>query len=104
MLRNDSIASSTVAVEPSVWLGKDVDPLRALDALRDALDGVGVRLAETTAEGARLLLVGAQAAPPERAGLEHALRERALRILRDAGVLAQGNPGTDVEGDVRPQV
>ena len=103
VLRNDSIAGATVAVEPSLWLGVAVDPLAAVDALRSALGDVGVRLAETTSEGTRLLLVGAQAPPHERAGLEHALREQALRALRDAGVASQGDPGTNVEGDVRAE-
>lgn len=102
VLRNDSIASPTVAVEPSVWLGAGVDPVAAVDALRGALGDVGVRLAETAADGSRLLLVGAHAPPGERAGLEHALREQALRALREQGILHPGgNPGTDVEGGVR---
>lgn len=102
ILRNDSIGDASVAVEPSVWLPGDVDPLGAIDALRPALGDVGVRLAETTSEGTRLLLVGAQAPPHERAGLEHALREQALRVLRDAGV--KGDPPGNVEEDVRPPV
>lgn len=103
ILRNDSIGAGTIAVEPSVWLGAGVDPLRAVDALRAGLDGVGVRLAETTPEGARLLLVGARAAPHERAGEEHDLREQALRVLHTAGVTRKGDPGTHVEHDVRTQ-
>ncbi len=102
VLRNDSIAGPTVAVEPSVWLGPDVDAVAAVDELRGALGEVGVRLAETTPDGSRLLLVGVHAPPGERAGLEHALREQALRALRDAGLgPAKGNPGADVEADVR---
>jgi small-conductance mechanosensitive channel len=104
VLRNDSIAGPSIAVEPSVWLNRDVDPLAAVDALRTVLGDVGVRLAETTADGTRLLLVGAHAPPHERAGREHALREQALRALRDAGMgTPQGNPGDGVEGDVRPR-
>ncbi len=108
VLRNDSIINAAVAVEPSVWLKGDVDPLEAVDALRAALGDVGVRLAETTADGTRLLLIGAQAPPHERPGLEHALREQALRALRDAGVGvgvsvgAEGNATEDVEDDPRP--
>jgi small-conductance mechanosensitive channel len=101
VLRNDSIISAAVAVEPSVWLQGDVDPLEAVDALRAALGDVGVRLAETTADGSRLLLIGAQAPPHERAGLEHALREQALRALRNAGVsvsvASKGKATEDVE-------
>lgn len=102
VLRNDSIGNDAVAVEPSIWLSRDIDALAAVDVLRPALPDVGIRLAETTSEGTRLLLVGAQAAPHERAGLEHSLREEALRALRDAGVGAAGDPGPDVEGSVRP--
>ncbi len=102
VLRNDSIVGEAVAVEPSVWLPEDVDPLAAVDALRAALGDVGVRLAETSADGARLLLVGAQALPQERAGLEHALREQALRALRDAGVSpGKRDSAPDVEEGVR---
>jgi len=88
ILRNDSIVDAAVCVEASLWLSRDVDPVAALDALRAALGPVGVRLAETTAEGSRLLLLGPSASPHDRAGLEHALREQALRVLRDGGWLA----------------
>ncbi len=88
VLRNDSIVHGAVAVEPSLWVHREVDPLAALDALRAALPGVAVRLAETTADGSRLLLVGAAAPPERRVRLEHELREQALRALRDAGCLA----------------
>ena len=84
VLRNDSIGDASVAVEASLWLQGDVDPLAALDALRPALAPVGVRLAETTADGSRLLLLGEHAPPQQRVAAEHALRERALRALRDA--------------------
>jgi small conductance mechanosensitive channel len=101
VLRNDSIVSDAVAVEPSVWLRGDVDPVAAVDALRGALGDVGVRLAETSADGSRLLLIGAPAPPSERPGLEHALREQALRVLRDAGMGVKGSSAGIVEGDVR---
>ncbi|MDQ3630824.1 MAG: mechanosensitive ion channel family protein [Actinomycetota bacterium] len=101
VLRNDSIISAAVAVEPSIWLKGDIDPLEAVDTLRTALGDVGVRLAETTADGARLLLIGAQAPPHERAGLEHALREQALRALRDRDLSVKGNPAGNVEDDAR---
>ncbi|CAA9484922.1 MAG: hypothetical protein AVDCRST_MAG53-924 [uncultured Solirubrobacteraceae bacterium] len=103
VLRNDSIISAAVAVEPSVWLRGDIDPLEAIDALRAALGDVGVRLAETTADGTRLLLIGAQAPPHERAGLEHALREQALRALRNAGVGVRGSSAGNVEDDAPAQ-
>lgn len=102
VLRNDSIISAAVAVEPSLWLKNDVDALAAVDALRAALGDVGVRVAETTSEGTRLLLIGAEAPPSERVGLEHALREQALRLLREHGVMIKGDSGPDVEEGDRP--
>ncbi len=87
VLRNDSIVEPAVGVEPSLWLNREVDVLAAVDVLRAALGDVGVRVAETSHEGSRLLLVGAQAPAAERAGLESALREQALRALKDGGVL-----------------
>lgn len=89
ILRNDSIVEDDVAVEPSLWLHREVDPLAAADVLRSSLGDVGVRIAETTADGSRILLIGAKAPPDQRIGLEHALREQALRALRNAG---QGTP------------
>ena len=83
ILRNDSIGDASVSVEVSLWLKGDVDALAAIDVLRRALGDAGVQLAETSTEGTRLLLTGAAAPPERRAGLEHALREQALRVLRD---------------------
>jgi small conductance mechanosensitive channel len=94
VLRNDSIVDDTVSVEASFWLHREADPIEALDVLRAALPGVGVRLAETTAEGARLLLLGDPAHPTDRARQEHELRERGLRAWRDA---ARGSSAPGVE-------
>lgn len=85
IIRNDSIRSLTVAVEVSVWLAPDADEGRALEALR-ALDGVRVRIAETTHEGIRLLVMGEPGLASERLAREAALRELALATLREAGV------------------
>jgi small conductance mechanosensitive channel len=85
IIRNDSIRSATVAIEVSVWLGPDADEGRALEALR-ALDGVRARIAESTHEGVRLLVMADPGPPSERLAREAALRELALGSLRAADV------------------
>jgi small-conductance mechanosensitive channel len=85
VIRNDSIRSATVAIEVSAWLAPDADERRALEALR-TLDGVRARIAETTHEGVRILVMGEPGPPSERLAREAALRELALGTLRDAGV------------------
>jgi small conductance mechanosensitive channel len=85
IIRNDSIRSATVAIEVSAWLAPDADEGRALEALR-ALDGVRARIAETTHEGIRILVMGEPGPPSERLAREAALRELALGTLRDAKV------------------
>lgn len=82
VLRNDSIVDPFVAVEASLWIGGDVDPIDAVDRVRGALTGVRVQIAETSPEGTRLLLMDTPAAPGDRAGRESRLREDALRALR----------------------
>jgi small-conductance mechanosensitive channel len=88
VLRNDSIVHATVGVEASIWLPAEDDALSALDALRESLPGTTVRVAETTPEGVRLLLVGEPVTPGDRAVQEAVLREAALRALRDTAVSA----------------
>jgi small conductance mechanosensitive channel len=85
IIRNDSIRSPTVAVEVSVWLAPDADETRALDALH-GLDGVRARIAESTFEGLRILVMGAPGPPSERLAREGDLRALALATLRGAGV------------------
>jgi small conductance mechanosensitive channel len=85
IIRNDSIRSPTVATEVSVWMAPDADETRALEALR-ALDGVRARLAESTHEGLRLLVMGEPGPPSERLAREAELRATALEALRKAGV------------------
>ena len=85
ILRNDSIRSPTVAIEVSVWLAPDGDEARALEALR-ALDGIRARIADSTHEGVRLLVMGEPGPPSERMAREAELRATALAALRGAGV------------------
>jgi small-conductance mechanosensitive channel len=85
VLRNESIESSTVSVEASVWIAPDADETAALAALRAALPETTVRVAESTHEGVRLLITGAPTFPGERVAAESELREGSLRALREAG-------------------
>ncbi len=82
ILRNDSIMTPTVACEVSLWLPRDDDPVAAIDALRAGLgEGEKAVVAETSAEGTRLLLTAPPGPPAERAAREAALREQGLRLL-----------------------
>jgi small-conductance mechanosensitive channel len=82
ILRNDSIITPDVAFEVSLWLTHDTDPVVAVDTLREALDDViEVRVAETTPEGVRLLLIGPPGPPSTRAAREARLREQGLRAI-----------------------
>jgi small conductance mechanosensitive channel len=85
IIRNDSIRSPTVSIEVSIWLAPDADEGRALEALR-ALDGLRARIAESTHEGLRILVMGAPGPPSERLAREADLRATALGALRTAGV------------------
>ena len=85
VLRNDSIRSATVAVEVSVWLAADADEAVALMVLND-LDGIRARIAEITAEGMRILVMGEPGPPSERLAHEGDLRACALGALRRAAV------------------
>ncbi|HEY6760920.1 MAG TPA: mechanosensitive ion channel domain-containing protein [Baekduia sp.] len=84
IIRNDSIRSPTVSIEVSVWLAPDADEGRALEALR-ALDGIRARIADSTAEGLRILVMGDPGPPSERLAREADLRATALGALRAAG-------------------
>jgi small conductance mechanosensitive channel len=85
IIRNDSIRSPTVSIEVSVWLAPDADEARGLDALR-AVDGLQARIAESTHEGIRVLVMDAPGPPSERLAREAELRATALGALRGAGV------------------
>jgi small-conductance mechanosensitive channel len=88
VLRNDSIVSSTVAVEVSVWIGHEDDETAALSALRESLPDTAVRIAEVTHEGTRILLRGAPVPVATRPAAESELRASGLRALREAGLRA----------------
>jgi small-conductance mechanosensitive channel len=88
VLRNDSIRSSVVALEVSLWLAPEDDEAAALDALRPLQDVRDARIAEITHEGVRILVAGPPVAPTERLAREGDLRAEALRALRQAGCRA----------------
>lgn len=82
MLRNESIETATVAVEVSVWVERDVDASAAADAVRAALPATTVRIAESSPDGTRLLVIATPSLPAGRPAAEAEVREAALRALR----------------------
>jgi small-conductance mechanosensitive channel len=88
ILRNDTIAEPTVALEVDVWLPHAIDADRALATLA-ALDGEPVvRVAQIAADGVRCTVARGVVAPAEYAARASALRAQALRALREARLLA----------------
>jgi small conductance mechanosensitive channel len=85
VLRNDSIRTTTVAVEVSLWLPADADEASALTAL-NGLDGARARIAEITQDGLRILVMGRPGSPADRLAAEGELRAAALAALREAAV------------------
>ncbi|MTD45622.1 mechanosensitive ion channel [Conexibacter sp. W3-3-2] len=85
VLRNESIESATVAVEVSVWIRPDADEAAALAAVQEALPDVQVRIAESTFEGIRLLILAAPTLPSTRPAHEADIRATALAALRGVG-------------------
>jgi small-conductance mechanosensitive channel len=97
VLHNDTIVSPLGTVSADVWVTLQADTDRALVALV-ALPGVtDVSVAEITADGVRLELVG-EPVPSARRGARAAeLRADALRALRSDGLLpdaTEPSPGT----------
>ncbi len=85
---NRSTGDLSAPVAVSVWLPPAADLERAREAL-SRLEPSEIEVAEITPEGVRLAVHGPRRPGGTRAsGEESALRERAQRALRDAGVLA----------------
>jgi small conductance mechanosensitive channel len=86
---NRSTGDASAPAMASVWVPPDVDLAKAREAL-EALEPSQVEVAEMTPEGVRIEVHG-----PRRAGgtgvsgEEAALRERAHRALREAGLLSR---------------
>ena len=91
VLRNDSIRSSTVAVEVTVWLTPDADETTALEVLSALEDVRDAHVADITETGVAVLVAGPPVAPAERLAREADLRAAALRALREAGVRRAGS-------------
>lgn len=93
ILRNDTIGSATVDVEASLWIARDDDETAALEALRAALPGSSVSVAEVTHEGTRISVSAEPVAPAARAAAQGDLRLAALRALRESRSRAAGGGG-----------
>jgi small-conductance mechanosensitive channel len=86
ILRNDSIVSSTVAVEIELWLAHDADELRAVEVIQEQVEGARASISAVVAEGTTLTVTGRAAAPGDRDARARALRAECLRALRGAGL------------------
>jgi small-conductance mechanosensitive channel len=87
---NRSTGDTSAPAMASVWVPSDADLNRARQAL-ESLEPSQVDVAEITPEGVRLEVHGPRRAGGTRpAGEEAALRERAQRALREAGLLDAG--------------
>src|SRR6185437_11548350 len=91
VLRNDSIRSSTVALEVTVWLSPEADETAALEALCTLDDVRDARIADVTETGISVLVAGPPVATADRIRREAELRAHALRVLREAGVQRAGS-------------
>ena len=85
---NRSTGDQSAPAAASVWLAVGTDLERAREALAP-LEPSSIEVAEATPEGVRLEIYGPRRPGGTRAsGEEAALRERALRALREAGLLS----------------
>jgi small conductance mechanosensitive channel len=84
-VRNHTILDPSVRVEVSVWLPRDVDPIRALTVLRGDED-VEVSIAEIDKDGVRLVASTWARSVQERGALAAGLRVSCLERLRSAGL------------------
>jgi hypothetical protein len=85
-VRNHTILDPSVRVEVSVWIGRDVDPIRALAALRGDDEALEVSIAEIDKEGVRLVAATWARSVAERGPLAAGLRVSCLERLRSAGL------------------
>jgi small-conductance mechanosensitive channel len=87
---NRSTGNLSAPVKASLWVPPDANLTRAREAL-EALEPSQVDVAEITPDGVRIEVHGPRRPGGTRAsGEEAALRERAQRALREAGVLSAG--------------
>jgi small conductance mechanosensitive channel len=90
VLRNDSIRSTTVALEVSLWLAPDADEAQAIEVLEALEDARSARIADVTETGVCVLVSGPPVATADRIEREAGLRADALRALREAGIARAG--------------
>ena len=81
ILRNETVAGTAVAPEASVWLAPGADVEAALRAIAAAVPEATTTVAESTAEGVRLVLAAPAGAAGERAAREAELRRAALAAV-----------------------
>jgi len=84
-VRNHTIVDPHVRVEVSVWLPRDVDPVKALAVLRGG-DELEVSIAEIDKDGIRVVAATWARSVSERAALAAGLRVSCLERLRSAGL------------------
>jgi small-conductance mechanosensitive channel len=84
-VRNHTIVDPHVRVEVSVWIPRDVDPVRALAVLRGG-DELEVSIAEIDKDGIRVVAATWARSVSERAALAAGLRVSCLERLRSAGL------------------
>ena len=84
ILRNDSIVTSTVAVEVELWLSHESDELRALDVIAEGVEEARAQVKAVTDTGTILGVTGPPASPIERAQRQSDLLQACLGALRKA--------------------
>ena len=88
-VQNYTILDPSIRVEVSVWVGREVDPIRALAVLRGA-DELDVSVAEIDKDAIRLQAVTWARTPSERDQLAAGLRVSCLERLHSAGLSSPG--------------
>ena len=86
VLKNDTVLEPTVGTEISLELAAEVDAVRAIDVLREALPHATPTLAEVTHEASRISVAGEPVVPATKAAREAELRAHAFSALRAAGL------------------
>ena len=86
ILRNDSIVTTTVAVEVEVWLSHESDELRAVEVIAEQVEGAAAAIKSVTDTGTVLGITGAATSPIERAQRQSELLRECLKVFRNTGL------------------
>jgi hypothetical protein len=86
ILRNDSIVTTTVAVETEVWLSHESDELRALEVIGAQVESATAAIKSVTDTGTVLGITGPPTSPIERAQRQAELLQECLKVLRNTGL------------------